>query len=327
MISNQAMRAGMSPISREVRAYFAPVDRASGRPAVFDPAKHGGFGLEMPPAPWRDLGPVDGLERRSGTKIESLRGGGAGAAAGQFRSGLEATVEFDFRAWGKLQMALAGGAEHMNVLASDANAAAAPGGGTPLPAIAVQAGSTDSEIELGEGAVERFGVGELVAVDVDYQQQTGFVGSGIAGAYVSDAAQVHHDVDYVRRVTFNVGRVAQRTATSLLLAQPLAGGAPANGAGVQKVVAFVDREGGAFFQEWSALLVVAEEAGGRICYYYPRLSPRGAGERERAQEIEKPICAVSLHAAFTALPCDDGSDGQTVLCYRSYFPAASAAVY
>jgi len=37
----------------------------------------------------------------------------------QFRGPLEAGVEFDFREWGKLQMALASGAEHMNVLASD----------------------------------------------------------------------------------------------------------------------------------------------------------------------------------------------------------------
>jgi hypothetical protein len=28
-----------------------------------------------------------------------------------------------------------------------------------------------------------------------------------------------------------------------------------------------------------------------------------------------------------ALPFTDTNDGQTVLCYRSYFPAAMAAVY
>ena len=39
---------------------------------------------------------------------------------------LDARVEFDFREWGKLQMALAGGSEHMNVLASDPIAAAQP---------------------------------------------------------------------------------------------------------------------------------------------------------------------------------------------------------
>ena len=61
--------------------------------------------------------------------------------------------------------------------------------------------------------------------------------------------------------------------SSLLLAQPLLGGAPAAGVGAQKVVAFVDREGGSFFQEWSGLFVAEEDSGGRVCFYYPRLGP------------------------------------------------------
>jgi hypothetical protein len=84
---------------------------------------------------------------------------------------------------------------------------------------------------------------------------------------------VNRDLNYVRRVTFNIGRVVQVTATSVILAQPLLAGAPAAGASAQVVAAFVDREGGAFFQEWSALFVVESESGGRVCFYYPRLSP------------------------------------------------------
>ena len=132
----------------------------------------------------------------------------------------------------------------------------------------------------------------------------------------------------------------EKTATTLVLAQPLLGGAPAAGIGVQKVVAFVDREGGAFFQEWSAVFVAEEESGGRICFHYPRLSPTtsiqtsmrlslnaptqtGAVkvfQREEDIEIAKPISAVALRAAFSALPHMDENDGQTVVCYRSYFP-------
>src|SRR5208282_5622861 len=112
----------------------------------------------------------------------------------------------------------------------------------------------------------------------DYQQQVGYVGSGISAAYVSNAALVNRDPNYVRRVTFNVGRVVEVTATSVILAQPLLGGAPATGASAQIIAAFVDREGGSFFQEWSALFVAEAESGGRVCFYYPRLSPNpGAG--------------------------------------------------
>lgn len=329
-MSSWALRAAMVPVTRRVRAYFAPVERETGAPTIFDPGKHGAFLLDQPPAPWLDLGWVDNFQRLSGTTTEALRAG-QGAPAGQFRSLLDARVEFDFREWGKLQMALACGAEHMNVLATDLAAAPLPSGGTPVAAVAVLAGSTAEEIMLGAGAVDAFGIGDMIAVDADYEQQIGYVGTGISAAYVKDPVDVDRDVNYVRRVTFNLGRVAQTTQTSLMLAQPLLGGAPAEGVGVQKVVAFVDREGGSFFQQWSALFVAEEESGGRVCVHYPRLSPTssaaGKGEREAAMEIAKPLASLALRAAFVALPHVDENDGQTVMCYRSYFPAAMAAVY
>jgi hypothetical protein len=92
----------------------------------------------------------------------------------------------------------------------------------------------------------------------------------------------------------------------------------------------VDREGGSFFQEWSGLFVAEEESGGRVCFYYPRLSPSktsGKAVREDFPTIKNPLSAISLRTSFLALPYTDENDGQTVLCYRSYFPAAMAAVY
>ena len=344
-MSTSPVRAAMVPVARQIRAYFAPMNRTARTPSLFDPGKYGAFLLDAPPAPWLDLGWVDNFQRLCTTLTEPLRAGVPGSPTAQFRGPIDAQIEFDFREWGKLQMALACGSEHMNVLASDPSAGAQPSGGTPLPAVATLPGSTASEIVLGVGAVSTFAVGDIVAVDADYQQQTGYVGTGIAAAYVSDPADVNRDANYVRRVTFNLGRVAQETTTSLLLAQPLLGGAPPAGASVQKVVAFVDREGGSFFQEWSALFVAEEESGGRVCFHYPRLSPTTVIEmsiplnataqpravkaflREEQTEITKPIASLALHAAFQAMPHVDENDGQTVVCYRSYFPAAMAAVY
>jgi hypothetical protein len=354
-MSTSAMRAAMVPFTRQMRAYFAPVNRQTETPTIFDPGLHGAFPLGSPPVPWVDLGWVENFERFYDTPTEVVQSGGKQLPAVQFRGPLEARVEFDFREWGKLQMALAGGSEHMNVLAPAGNATPVPSGGSPAPGVAVLPGSTASQLVLGAGALSAFPTGTLVAVDVDYQQQTGYVGSGIAAAYVTSAAAVNQDVNYVRRVTFNVGRVAEVTATSVLLAQPLLGGAPASGASVQAVIAFVDREGGAFFQEWSALFVVEQESGGRVCFYYPRLSPNpgaaskvmatksaankitatsssaasstGGFLREEWLTLVKPLSSLSLRAAFLALPYVDPNDGQTVLCYRSHFPAAMAAVY
>ncbi|HYM76929.1 MAG TPA: hypothetical protein VE377_13205 [Candidatus Dormibacteraeota bacterium] len=333
-MSTTPLRAAMVPVTRQMRAYFAPVNRVNETPTIFDPGQSGAFLLASPPDPWLDLGWIENFERWYETPTDTVRTGVRSMPAAQFRGALEARVEFDFCQWGKLQMALAGGSEHMNVLAPmSGSISAAPSGGLPAPAVAVLAGSTASEVILGAGATGSFPAGCLIAVDVDYQQQIGYVGSGIAAAYVSGAAAVKQDPNYVRRVTFNVGRVAEVTATSVLLAQPLLGGAPAAGASAQVVVAFVDREGGSFFQEWSALFVAQEESGGRVCFYYPRLSASSAGKtagkglREGFAAVAKAVSAISLRASFLALPYTDGNDGQTVLCYRSYFPAAQAGVY
>src|SRR5882672_1626185 len=323
-------RTGMRPVARETRAYFAPVDRVSGSPVVFDPSKDAGFLLDAPTAPWIDLGWVEDFRRSSTSHIEALASGTSNAVTAQARNSLGARIDFEFRDWGKLQMALAGGAEHMNVLASDPNASRSGSGGIAVTAVALLAGSSNGELVLGVGAVDGFEVGDLVACDLDYAQQTGYVGSGIAAAYVKNPQDVRQDANYIRRVTFNVARVAEKTGTSLLLEQPLPGGTPATGAAVQKVTAFVDREGGAFLQQWSGLFVEEEESGGRVCFYYPRLSPCAAGatwERENRVEISKPIEMLALRASFLAMASVDENDGAVVLCYRSYFPASGAAVY
>jgi hypothetical protein len=106
------------------------------------------------------------------------------------------------------------------------------------------------------------------------------------------------------------------------------------------------------------------ESGGRVCFYYPRLSPNpgtgssgvswssGAGTavvqgtskgsggvqkgltnsagkfmREEFSAIVPPLSSISLRASFLALPYIDTNDGQSVLCFRSYFPGGMAAAY
>ncbi len=326
MSSPATLRPPMAPIARRVRAYFAPVTRTTGAPTIFDPGKSAGFSLDAPPAPWIDLGWIESFRRTPATELRPVRGGWKGAAGSQLRAQLGARVEFEFREWGKLQMALAGGSQHMNVLAADPGAAAAPSGGAPLAGVAVQSGSTASEIFVGAGAVGPFAVGDVIAVDIDYTGQTGYVGSGVSGAYVRAASDVGSNANYIRRITFNVVRIAAITATSLQLAQPLIGGAPSTSAKVQKVVALVDRESGSFFQEWSALFVLPEGSGGRVCFYYPRLQPASSAQ-EAALDIAPSLESFALRAAFLALPHTDSNDSEQVLCYRSFYPPASAALY
>ena len=146
------------------------------------------FNVDAPPAPWLDLGWCTGFARHSGTGVEALVAGAPGVVVGQVRTAVEASVSVAFESWGKLQMALTCGAQQRNVLSG--------------AAVALGAGSTATTL-----VAAGLNAGDLVAVDVDYAGATGFVGSGASGGYVKDAAAIGSDVDYVRRVSWNVGRV------------------------------------------------------------------------------------------------------------------------
>lgn len=331
----------MSAAARGVRAFFAPVDRNTSTPTPFIFARDGMFPLSSPPAPWVDAGWIDKFTRTPTTKVTTLRNGPKAAPSSQFRAQLGATVEFEFRQWGKLQMALACGSEQMNILKPDLDAD--PTGNTLLPPVPLLPGSTAAQLLVNSSSLATFSPGDLVAVDIDYSSQTGYVGSGIAAAYVASASSVHFDPSYIRRVTFNVGRIASLTsgnpAATLTLAQPLLGGTPAAGAQIQKLTGFTDREGGPFIQEWSALFVIPDELGGRALFYYPRLQS-SATARESAIDLSgstasnsKPetrnskLTSWSQPASFLALPITDSADTQQIVCQRAYFPASSAALY
>jgi len=195
-------------------------------------------------------------------------------------------------------------------------------GGAAIPAVYAQDGSTPLELVIPSAALSNFQVSDLVAVDWDYQGQAGYIGTGPAGTYLAAAVNAAANVDLVRRVTFNVSRVSNKTTTSLVLGEKLIGGAQ-TGMGVQKIAAFLDREGGSYFQEWAGLFVLAGSIGGRTCFYYPRLQA-AAESGEVHREVEAPLFSGMLHAKLRAMPSVDPNDGETVLCYRSYFPAKNA---
>lgn len=325
-INPVARRSQMAPVGRAVRAYVAPVDRPSGASVPFDPAVQGQFDLDSVPGPWLDLGWIENFQRTAATKYDALRSGPTSNITVQYRSQPEARVDFDLPSWGKLQMAIAGGSQQMNVLAVLPLTPPQGSGGAALPPSPLQPGSTITELILTADQLANYNVGDIVAVDSDYTGTVGYVGAGAPAAYLSSPLNPVTQSDFIRRVTFNVSRVSSKTSTSLLLAQPLLGAPTGSGMGVQKVVAFVDREGSSFFQEWSGLFVIVGETGGRACFYYPRLQVVASGVETR-QEFTAPLFGHMLHASLHALPTVDVNDGETVLCYRSYFPTADAAVF
>jgi hypothetical protein len=314
-----------APVVRRVRGYFAPVNRGTATPVLFDPAEMGRFSLDSPLAPWVSLGWIKGFARKAASKTAPILAGIPAAVVQQTRETLDAQVSFQFLSWTKLTMALATGSQHMNLLAPAPGSAAAADGGVASAAAVIQSGATAALLPLAAADAARFSAGQIVAVDADYAGQTGFVGSPVSGAYVKTPLT---DVDYVRRVTFNVATVAS-VATSglagLTLADALPGGIPAAGMKVQALTGFVDREGGSFFQEWSALFVMEGAQGERIFFHYPRLQSLGS-----AAETVSPLAGkqngtlerVLLAGEFRALPVTDPLDGERVVCYRSFLPAA-----
>jgi hypothetical protein len=313
-----------APVARHARAYFAPVDRAAQAPVTFDPSCQGRFDLDAPPAPWIGLGLVQGFTRTSTGKSGAVMTGIPAAPLEQVRETLDAEVTFQFVNWTKLTMALATGSQHMNLLnpANDENLVAI--GGEAVAAVAVQEGSTSTSIVLAPGDASMFPAGTMVAVDDDCTGQTGFVGSPVCGAYLR---QPLSDVDYLRRVTFNLGVVAKVSQDTLVLAEPLPGGAPAASAKLQAVCGFVDRIGGSFFHEWSGLFVMEGSQGERVFFHYPRLLSVKDGEESAMPLSGKgkgSLERVLLKAQCRALPVTDPIDGERVLCYRSFLPAPSA---
>ncbi len=315
-----------APLSRRVRAYFAAVNRSAQIPVLFDASEQGGFNLDAPPAPWISLGWVQGFARSASSKTSAVATGIPAAALEQVRESLDAQVSLQFLSWTKLTMALATGSQHMNLLAPANGVAGAPDGAPAAAAIAIQAGSTATSIALSSADAAKFVPGSMVAIDLDYVGQTGYVGSPVSGAYVR---QPLTDIDYIRRITFNVALVAQVSSTGITLAAPLPGGIPPANSKLQPVTGFVDRLGGCFYQEWSALFVMEGSQSERIFFHYPRLQSMTDAEEALAPLAGKgrgSLERVLLKGQFRALPITDSLDGERVLCYRSFLPAPNALI-
>lgn len=301
----------MQTITEGVRAYFAPVDRTYGTALTLAQVPLD-FDLDSPPSPWIDLGGVRNFSRSATSNLQAIRTGPNGVTRVQYRTACDAKLKLEFTDWGKLQMALAAGSQHSNVLDSQS------------PAYAVLEGSTRSSVRVDNASA--FQPGDMVAVDADYAGEVGYVGVGMSAAYVRNAADVNHNPDYTRSVTWNIGKVSEVLQDALRLEKPLMAGDPTATMRVQKVLGFVDREGASYLPEWSGLFVLPQRSGGCLCFFYPRLQP-AAPASEEPMELDGDLKRILLKGEFVALPVRDAMDGEQVAAYRRFIPAAQAPAY
>jgi hypothetical protein len=303
------MQPSLPPVVRRVRGYFAPVNRTTATPTAFDATAVASFDADAPPAPWIDLGWIDDFTRASETKMQALASGAPGTVLLQGRQSIGAIVSMTFERWSKLTMALSCGAQQTNVLKATAS---------PVAITAASSTAAFLSTPNGAGTIE---AGDMIAVDADYNGQTGYLGAGASAAYLATA--IGSDLHWIRRMTLNVGRVTAVTATGLQLAEPLLAGVPVQGMQAQSITALQDREGGIFFQEWSGLFCMQGEQGDALFFYYPRLQTMG-GPAETLASVTAPLSQVLLSGRFVALPIVDSMDGSQVCCYRTYLPCANA---
>ena len=85
-----------APVARRVRGYFAPVNRATQTPVLFDASEQGGFNLDAPPAPWISLGWIQEFTRKPASKTSPVLTGIPAATLEQVRETLEAQVSLNF---------------------------------------------------------------------------------------------------------------------------------------------------------------------------------------------------------------------------------------
>ena len=240
-------------VARRVRGYFAAVNRAAQTPVIFDPSEQGGFSLDAPPSPWISLGWIQEFTRKAGSKSAAVLTGIPASHAGAGARDAGGAGKFGISELDQADHGPGDGIATHERAGTGERSFSGRGWRIAATAVTVQSGSTATFVALASADAAKFTAGSIIALDADYTGQTGFVGSPVSGAYVRTALT---DVDYIRRVTFNVALVSQVNATGLTLAEPLPGGAPAAGAKLQAVTGFVDREGGSFCQEWSALFVM-----------------------------------------------------------------------
>lgn len=312
-------------VTRAVRMFVQAT--TSGAAAVFDPSLLGRFDVTAPPPGWMDAGNVLELQRDAETTFTEVLSGTPAMVKTRGRAKVSAAVSCTLTNWSKLALLLSGGSQSMNLLRHASTGSNDDSGGQTEMAMPVLTGSTATVLLLAAGS--NVNVGDAVVVDVDYTNQTGPLGSGVAGTTLQSAASVGADVDYIRRVSLNVGRVVgvanAGTMMAVTLAAPLLAGAPATGMNLAVLLGFTDRLGGTFVPEWSALFVLDGVQGDRVLLHYPRLQ-MAPGNAEVSGKLAAGLDVWRLRANFHALPVTDGNDGAAVLCLRTYLPAPGRAL-
>jgi hypothetical protein len=314
------------------------------------------------PAGWFDLGWIKDYAITPQSKVGSIASGYRGATRAKVRGQVGEEFEFKFQEFSRMALKISTGCEAFNFLAAGQASTTSPLGTSGTAAVSLGASgyqatggtATDPRVAglptvfLPAGSGALFIAFNQIVVDIDYDKvSVGFVGSNGIPVYVNNAPQ---DVDFIRRTSDFTGTVALVVAgpiagvaggqDALVLVQPFTGGGasssvnpgpvvPPAGSKIQKITGWTVREGGTFIQDWSGLFVLDTIDGDQICFYYPHISItqfKNINTRAIDNVGTTDETRYELDATFESLAFDDPLDGETVVCYRAFYPSSGTGV-
>lgn len=332
-------------------------------PSILDLQFSGPFNTNSPPAGWFDLGWIKDYKITPASKVGSIKSGYRGATRAKVRGEVGEEFEFKFREFSRLALKISTGCEVFNLLAAGQASSTNPLGTSGTTAISLGASgyqatggtATDPRVAglptvfLPTGSGALFTAGNQIVVDVDYDKTSvGFIGSNGVPVYVNNAPQ---DTDFIRRtsdftntiatvVSAPIAGIAGNQDALVLVQQFVGGGAstsvnpgpvvPPAGSKLQKISGWVSREGGTFVMDWSGLFIMDTIDGDQIVFYYPHISISQFKDVAANNYIQNlgttDESGYELDATWEALAFDDPLDGETVVCYRAYYPSTGTGV-
>lgn len=367
----QPFRRNQLMIGAGFRAYFAPFNapfwatqtNSAIGPSILDLQFQGPFNTAAMPAPWFDIGWVNGFKLTPESKIGQIKSGYRGATRAQVRGEIGESFEFKLREFSRLAFRIATGLEVFNLLKSNVASTTSPLGASGNTAVPVGASGYQATggtatlvgvsglpcVFLPAGSGSLFAAGQMIVVDVDYDKATtGFVGSNGIPVYVNNAPQ---DVDFIRRTSDFVNRITTVVSgpiagiagnqDALVLQGPMVGGGcsssvnpgplvPGSTAKVQIINGWTAREGGTFVEDYSALFLADTIDGDQFAVYYPHVSIAQFKDVANSNYIANlgttDETGYELDASFNALAFDDPSDGETIVGYYVWYPASGVGV-
>ena len=305
------MQPGLPPAVRRVRGYFAPVDRLSATPTAFDATTVASFDADTPPAPWTDLGWINGFTRASETKLQVVESGAPGTVLLQGRQSAGATVSMTFERWSKLTMALTCGAQQTNVLKAGANPVAITAATSTATFSAHRTEREPSRL----GTSSRWMRTTAARQDISARERLPHISR-------SDRQRSELDSPHDAERGARDGGDGERAATRRTIAGRRAGAGDAGA--VDRCVAGSRRRH--LLPGMVGTVFHAGRAGRCVVFYYPRLQTIERSCGDHGVLLTAPLSQLLLNGHFVALPVVDSVDGAQVCCYRTYLPCANAQI-